>query len=296
MTDAQATSTTEGADVADRNPADGRVIAREDAAFARAAEANTHIKDGLHFADWLAIGEGLAALRDRALRESYSNRPYGKAYTQTYAKLKLAHPWASEYDTATISHACWLADNVTDVMRWREALASNQREAWVSPRVIHQHYDRMTKPKEEKASTASSESRGNKDQTIIRLQEEVDMLRKKGAGSGLMPGASVDELVEEIALAHNPRFMRRAADALIKRADIEERQDAIEKGVKGKARAKAKPAATPRPPHVELDAVTARPTQSADENRTRALRETARRAEAQAKVRASRSGLVGTED
>lgn len=129
-------TTTEGADVAaTSNPADGHVIAREEAAFARAAEADQRVQGGLHFMDWLAISEGLGRLRDRAMRESYSNRPYGKAYTQRYGALKDAHPWAGHYDPATASHACWLYDNATDVLRWREGLAKSQRDAWITPRI-----------------------------------------------------------------------------------------------------------------------------------------------------------------
>jgi hypothetical protein len=246
MTDTKATDTVEGTDVA--NPADGHVIAREDAAFARAAEADQRVQGGLHFMDWLAISEGLGRLRDRAMRESYSNRPYGKAYTQRMAVLKAAHPWAGHYDPATASHACWLYDNATDVLRWREGLGQNQREAWITPRIVHQHYDRMHKVAEKKA-TASSAARENNAQTIIRLQAEVDMLRKKGGG-GLMPGATVEMLVEEIALAHNPAFMRRLVTALTKRLEAEARQDAIEGKVAKPKRAKAKAAAMPAPEEI----------------------------------------------
>ena len=229
-----ATNTTpEAANVAERGPADERLIEREERAFARAAEADTRIKGDMHFIDWLAVGEGLAALRDRALRESYSNRPFGKAYTQTYAKLKLAHPWAAHYDPSTASHACWLHDNATDVLRWRETLAQNQREKWISARVVHEHYDRMTKVAKEKVPTASSAARENNAQTIIRLQEENDMLRKK-SGGGLMPSASVDEVTEAVFEAHNAAFVRRLLAALTKRLADEGRQDAIEAKAKRK--------------------------------------------------------------
>jgi hypothetical protein len=234
MTDAAADNTApEGADVAEANPADARVIAREDAAFARAAEADERIKTGKHFGDWLAIGEGLAALRDRAMREACSNSPYGKTYTARYAALKKTHPWAGHYDASTISHACWLHDNATDVIRWRETLSSNQREAWTTPKVVHQHYDRLTKPVLKKEATASSAARENNAQTIIRLQEELDLLRKKGGG-GLMPSATVDQLTEAIFEAHNPAYVRRLLKVLGDRLEAEERQDKVEASVKAK--------------------------------------------------------------
>ena len=101
------------------------------------------------------------------------------------------------------------------------------------PTIVRRRYDAAHRPPSQ--STASS-ARVNNAQTIIRLHG-------KPGGGWLMPGASVEELVEEIAIAHNPRFMRRAAEALVKRADADERQDAVE-GKRAKRRLPATPPST----------------------------------------------------
>lgn len=212
-----------------------RIVEREEVAFARAKEADEIMGADMHFGDWLAIGEGLAALRDRAMRQSDSNRPYGRAYTSEYARLKAAHEWAGNYDPPTISHAIWLAENIAAVTAWRDLLTAKQRQEWVHPRTIHGHFNRLTKvPKKDDANKQASPMADLK-ATVIKLQEENDLLRKKGGG-GLLPGATAEQLVEMLFEAHNTRFVVRFANLLSKRLESEARQDRIE----GKAQAKRK--------------------------------------------------------
>jgi hypothetical protein len=76
------------------SPVDQCVEAQENAAFAATAQADKHISEGRTIADWFAIGEGLAALRERALRRSGSNQPYGGRYKGLINALRDEHPSA----------------------------------------------------------------------------------------------------------------------------------------------------------------------------------------------------------
>src|SRR4051794_18188431 len=90
------------------------------------------------------------------MRLSFSNGPFGRAYTSAYATLKASHAWAGHYDAGTVSHSIWLHEHAADVIRWRDTLSAKQRQDWVTPKVVHQHFERMTKPKVEDEPAISS--------------------------------------------------------------------------------------------------------------------------------------------
>jgi hypothetical protein len=146
-------------------------------------------------------------LRDRALREAHTNN-FNLAYRRCYAKLREAHPWAGHYDPSTISHACWLHDNLSDVLRWREGLAANQREAWTTPRVVHQNYERMTRiaAKKEAGAEVLSPQAAMK-QELIAAIERADAAERKLAqadseGSLFNLKADTGPMIAKVMLSH----------------------------------------------------------------------------------------------
>src|SRR4051794_32913087 len=72
--------------------------------LAQAAEATARIKDGDHFRDWTYVGQGLATLRDIAMRDAHTNAPYGKRYTAAYARRLKEVPALATFDNATKAH------------------------------------------------------------------------------------------------------------------------------------------------------------------------------------------------
>jgi hypothetical protein len=164
------------------SPADSRIEAREEASFAKAAAVAEPLKAGKSFFDWLDLGDGLAALRDRAMRQSCSNSPFGKGYTQRYAALKAEHPWAGIFDPGTISNAIWVHENRSDVTRWRDTLSSKQRQEWITPKVVRQHYEKAHKIAEAKKDGVEALSPMAKQRAaIIELEEENTRLKREAA-------------------------------------------------------------------------------------------------------------------
>jgi hypothetical protein len=93
-------------------------------------------------------------------------------------------------------------------------------------RARHRSYDAAHLPPTTETEQKASARLGLQDQ-VIRLQEEIDMLRNR-QGSGFMPGTSADDAAEQISEHHRPEFLRRLAKALLAVAEREERQDHVE--------------------------------------------------------------------
>ena len=127
-------------------PADGDAIRLIDQAYSddcldRAAEAFERIRAGNHWRDWVDVANGLAELRDTALRTSHSNKPEGKDNT-AIGQLFDQYKWPRKIDRATITHCYWVADHLDEIERWRGTLADNQRELWNHPSIVKRSYER----------------------------------------------------------------------------------------------------------------------------------------------------------
>ena len=91
-----------------------------------AAEAFERIRSGQHWRDWTYIAQGLDVGCNRAMRESYSNRPIGRGYNEAFGRWMDKHPWARKIDKATRNHLFWVADHLTQIEAWRDTLPVNQ--------------------------------------------------------------------------------------------------------------------------------------------------------------------------
>jgi hypothetical protein len=72
-------------------------------------------------------------------------------------------------------------------------------------------------------------------QIIIRLQEEIAMLRKR-RGAGLMPSATAEQVLDALIAAHATDFMRRLHVLIGKHLDAEKRQNKLEAEIATKAK------------------------------------------------------------
>lgn len=149
-----------------------------------AAEAWERIKSGHHWSDWRVIAEGLEVGRDKALHETNSNKPFGRAYTTAFKAWLDQRPWARELANPTRAHLFWYVDHAAAVETWRDTLASNQRMAWTHPTTVKRKFEQMTAIKNpEKSEKLSSAAKQKLE--IIRLQEENDQLKKRADGGSL---------------------------------------------------------------------------------------------------------------
>ena len=165
----------------------------------------------------------------------HTNVPNGKGYNAAWDQLSKHVPTVRDLDKAARSAAVWMAQNWDAIDTWLRdttKVSPQERLKMNHPTVVKRRYDAAHQPKPD----TTSPPRENNAQTIIRLQEELDAARKR-SGGGLMPSATATEVADAIFEAHNAAFARRLIDALAKRLEAEERQDAIEA-----KRAKAKPA------------------------------------------------------
>jgi hypothetical protein len=226
---------------------DDRLHQRRAERIQRGREASDRINSGQHFGDWVAVADALVAMREEAMEVAHTNRPQGPPYRAAFKAIEQRESaWASKYSNNSNSgvraHCYWLIDNLPAVQSWRETLAQNQRDEWNHPSAVKRNYERMNKAPEvkDKGSPVADAWTMTK-ATIIRLQEENDLLRKK-AGGGLMPSAGVDDVATALFEAHNPAFIRRLVAALTHQLEAEARQDAIERKREAKAKSAPPPA------------------------------------------------------
>jgi hypothetical protein len=69
------------------------------------------------------------------------------------------------------SHAIWLLEHIGPVMQWREKLNRQQLQDWAYPRIVRQHYERMTGHGTLKSPPADNSA----------LQIEIDRLKRENA-------------------------------------------------------------------------------------------------------------------
>jgi hypothetical protein len=113
----------------------------EDRKEALAAEADTRIKGGAHWNDWMYLADGFAVGVTKAMRAAGTNKPYGKAYTRLFGEWLEARPWAKRYDKGTRSNLLWCADHRSEIEEWRSGLAQNERDKLNHPTNLRRKYE-----------------------------------------------------------------------------------------------------------------------------------------------------------
>jgi hypothetical protein len=199
--------------------------AQQDLADGEAATGHLKGANAELVAQWHRIGKASVTLRNSAMHLAGTNDAVGKRYNQIWKALADTKPGLRDLDKRNRAHAMWLADNWPAVNAWLLALTEPDRLRLNHPTSIMRRYEAAHTPPSQPGKTAAPQT--SNVQTIIRLQEENDLLRKKGGG-GLMPSARVEDVVESIFAAHNPVFVKKLIVELDKRLAAEQRQEAIE--------------------------------------------------------------------
>jgi hypothetical protein len=148
--------------------------------IAAAKEARERINSGQHFHDWLAVGEGLVAIRNAAMRAAGVPSPQGPHYRKAWKIEIAAHTWA-DFDSGTRAHAMWLADNIAAVSRWREIeIGQNQREQFNHPSVVKRRFEATHSTDRDKteAKAKLSPLAEAKEKIEILEREKIELARK----------------------------------------------------------------------------------------------------------------------
>ena len=101
-----------------------------------AQEANELLKaGGQDYMTWIKLGRGLALMRDDAMRRSHNNM---NRFRTIMGELLREHGFGDGplHDKAVRSRLLAIVDNYSEVHRWREALAPNQKLLWSHPTTI----------------------------------------------------------------------------------------------------------------------------------------------------------------
>jgi hypothetical protein len=167
------------------NTADERLHRKRFDRIARGREAYASINSGEHFSDWLAVADGLVAIREEAMDIAHTNRPQGPSYRAAFKRAEEREVWATGINDSARAHCYWLIDNLPAVQRWRETLANNQRNEWNHPSTVKRNFERMTKVPVTKDGTAPLSPMAQAKATIVRQAEEIDRLKRLADGGSL---------------------------------------------------------------------------------------------------------------
>lgn len=151
-----------------------------------AEEAYERIKTGQHWRDWTYVAQGLAAGRQKAMREAHTNQPSGRGYNEAFSRWMNTRPWARSLDKATRAHLLWVADHLVEIEGWRETLAQNQRDQWNHPTTVRRAYERAKK--QDREQTAGEESKPSTmaqlKTSLVESQEEAATWKRRAEESG----------------------------------------------------------------------------------------------------------------
>ena len=147
-----------------------------------AEEADERIKSGSHWRDWMFLADGLAAGQARAMRESGTNRPYGRDFTRRMGLWLKERPWASRHDTGTRSNMLWCVDHRSEVEAWRETLPQNERDKINHPTTLRRKFEAAHKvtakdpnaPKKETSHEATKRENEELWAKIKKLERQVE--------------------------------------------------------------------------------------------------------------------------
>ena len=106
-----------------------------------AEEADARIKSGAHWTDWMYIADGIAVGQSKAMRDTGTNKPYGRAFTRAFGDWLKTRPWANRYDKGTRSNLLWAVDHRSEIEAWRDMLAQNERDKMNHPTVLRRRFE-----------------------------------------------------------------------------------------------------------------------------------------------------------
>lgn len=128
------------------------------------------------FADWLKVGEALAAMQMAAQRFSGGNATTGRGYNLGYKVIAERVPDLAAINKTTRAHAIWFATNHEAITAWHERLPSNIRQQVNHPTTIKRRYERDTKPP---AGPGKQPAGGGLRASVAELQEKLDAAERR---------------------------------------------------------------------------------------------------------------------
>jgi hypothetical protein len=174
---------------------------------------------------WREAGIAANELQAAAMEAAQTNVPFGRRYTAAWGELSAQAPHLRGLDKASRAHAIWLAANWEVVNTWLRTLAVNVRMAMNHPSAIRRRYDAAHRvPVDKPAARPRHDMRAQ----IIKLQEELELLRKRQGGEFLPRSVTPAKVSDLMFESHDAAWVRRLVKTLGERLAAEEQQGAIE--------------------------------------------------------------------
>jgi hypothetical protein len=184
------------------------------------------LKRGETIERWLNVGLAVRELQRLAMEYARVNDPVGPAYRACWEGLSRHTPHLQEMDKANRSHALWMANHWDEVKPWLDTLAVNVRLELNHPRAVRRRFEAAHKVPD--GTDKEPATRVRLQDTIVKLTEELDAVRKLKTSGAMPPGMSAEAFAEVIADQMATATLKRFISALTKCLHNAERQDNIE--------------------------------------------------------------------
>jgi septal ring factor EnvC (AmiA/AmiB activator) len=159
----------------------------------KAAQAVSGLSKGNTFDDWLAIGEGLLALREEALQAAGVATPHGPNYKRERARVYARETWTRDprLKHPTDSNAIWMAINIVAIQAWRATLTPDERDSYNHPFSVQ----RAFKTAQQGATGVGSSRRraSGSSAAVQHLQQQIAALQQEIANLKTMLGSLPDD-------------------------------------------------------------------------------------------------------
>ena len=180
-------------------PTTDRPTDDEVAAYKRGRAAIEHLNKDLNFSWWLDYAHAIVAVRTEAMREAYTNKPIGKAYNQSYARI-MKREKLEAFDANARKDCVAMIDNLhhpvetfrgIGILAWRsEKLNGTERARLNHPTAVLRRWKDATKavpPGERKETVETALVRHvaslkeSHRQQLFQQEDEVDTLQSRNA-------------------------------------------------------------------------------------------------------------------
>jgi hypothetical protein len=132
--------------------------------------------------DWIQVGYAVVECRSVAMREAGANRPFGPAYTKSYASLMEHYRFTEKLkDKSDRSRLVEIMDNLPAVTAWRQGLTPDERRKYTHPTTVFRYW----KTAQRKSVEAESPDvwRPSTRHKLKTAEAEIHKLRKEGAAT-----------------------------------------------------------------------------------------------------------------
>jgi hypothetical protein len=209
----------------------------EETTIKLAKDAAGRLLSGNTFDDWVAVGNGVIAVRMRAMRAAKTNRPEGRKYAEAFEE-ELAEAGLEKIagDKAVRSRLHDILENLNEVEAWLQTLPSNKRLEYNHPNTVWRHFSKYNLRVTEDQRTVMMLENQNTELKKKLDQKDKENADLKSNSTMLMPKETPEQIVEKLTSKYSEPVLKQIRNLLSKQIDGDAPQEDDQSSKKKTAR------------------------------------------------------------